>query len=44
MAMECKKEDNIKSCPCTYGCERKGMCCECVRHHREHGGLPACLG
>lgn len=41
--MECKKENNLKDCPCTYpGCSRKGLCCECLRHHRERGELPAC--
>jgi len=25
------KQDNLKNCPCDWpGCERKGMCCECV--------------
>ncbi len=41
--MECQKEKNIENCPCTYpGCSRKGLCCECVKHHREKGALPAC--
>jgi len=40
---ECKKEENLKDCPCTYpGCPRKGMCCECLRHHLESNELPAC--
>jgi hypothetical protein len=39
----CKKEENLKDCPSTYpDCPRKGMCCECVKHHREKGELPAC--
>jgi len=41
--MECKKEENLKNCPCKSDCELKGICCECVKYHREHGGLPACL-
>ncbi|MCX8189882.1 MAG: DUF6485 family protein [Candidatus Diapherotrites archaeon] len=41
--MECKKERNLKNCPCSYqGCSRKGICCECLKHHRENGELPAC--
>ncbi len=42
---ECQnRADNLKSCGCTYpGCVRKGMCCECIRHHRENGELPGCL-
>jgi hypothetical protein len=39
----CKKEENLKECPCTYpGCPHKGVCCECIRYHRENGELPAC--
>lgn len=36
--------NNIE-CPCTKeNCPRHGKCCECVKHHREHGmKLPACL-
>jgi len=40
--MECRKGKNRESCKCTYGCERQGVCCECVRHHRESDELPAC--
>ena len=41
--MECKKDRNGKSCPCTYeGCPRKGICCECLGHHLQHKELPAC--
>ena len=42
--MECKKEENSKDCPCTYsGCDKKGLCCECLKYHWERGELPACL-
>ncbi len=42
--MECKKLENLKNCPCSWpNCERKGICCECVAHHRKKGELPACL-
>ena len=41
--MECKQEQNLKNCPCTYpGCPRKGFCCECIKHHRENKELPGC--
>ena len=41
--MECKQEQNAKNCPCTYpGCSKKGLCCECIKHHRKAGELPAC--
>ena len=38
------KEDNLKDCPCDWrNCERKGICCECVKYHKNNGDLPACL-
>ena len=41
--MECKKDLNKKSCNCTYDpCPRKGICCECIKYHRENNELPAC--
>ncbi len=42
--MECQKEKNLENCTCSYpGCSRKGVCCECIKHHREAGELPACF-
>jgi len=42
--MECRKETNLEDCTCTYpGCPNKGMCCKCIREHRERGELPGCL-
>lgn len=41
--MECQKQENLKNCPCTYpNCPRKGICCECMKYHRDKGQLPAC--
>ncbi|MFH1656197.1 MAG: DUF6485 family protein [Candidatus Nealsonbacteria bacterium] len=41
--MECQKDKNSIDCKCTYlGCPRKGICCECLRHHLESDELPAC--
>jgi hypothetical protein len=41
---ECKVEQNTAQCACTYpGCSRKGICCECIRYHWDHGELPGCL-
>ncbi|MCK4335884.1 MAG: hypothetical protein KAW40_04140 [Candidatus Aenigmarchaeota archaeon] len=41
---ECvNREENLSECTCTYPCDKKGMCCECIRHHREIGELPGCL-
>lgn len=42
--MECKKEQNLERCNCTYeGCPRKGMCCECIQHHLKKDEVPACF-
>jgi hypothetical protein len=42
--MECKKDVNLARCNCTYEpCSRKGICCECIAYHRDHGELPACF-
>jgi len=41
--MECKQEQNKQHCACTYPCSRRGLCCECVAHHRSHGELPGCF-
>jgi len=40
--MECKIKKNIKQCNCTYPCDKKGKCCECIAYHRRLGELPAC--
>lgn len=37
--MGCKKQ---KDCNCSYPCDKKGMCCECIAYHRKRGELPAC--
>ncbi len=43
--VECpNKEKNLKNCNCTYEpCERKGICCECIRYHLRMKELPACF-
>jgi len=41
---ECKQEENLAFCTCTYEpCDRKGLCCECIRYHWQFGELPGCL-
>jgi len=42
---ECvNRERNRKDCPCPHDdCSRRGVCCECLRHHRDYGGSPVCL-
>lgn len=42
--MECKQKENLSRCNCTYpGCDKKGICCECIRYHWRLGELPACF-
>ncbi len=40
--VECKVEENKNDCNCTYPCDKKGMCCECINYHRKRNELPAC--
>jgi len=41
--MECKIDQNIKSCNCSYEpCSRKGTCCDCISYHLKARELPAC--
>jgi hypothetical protein len=40
--MDCKKDQNLKNCNCTYPCAKKGMCCECLHYHLAMRQLPAC--
>jgi len=41
--MECVKEQNLKSCNCSYEpCTRKSICCECISYHLKSRQLPAC--
>jgi hypothetical protein len=42
---ECpRKEENLKTCACTYEpCDRRGICCLCLRYHLSKKELPACV-
>jgi len=41
--MDCNKDLNLQNCNCTYEpCERKGVCCECIRYHLNMRQLPGC--
>ena len=40
--VECKVDENKMNCNCTYPCDKKGMCCECISYHRKRDELPAC--
>jgi len=40
---ECKIEENLKHCTCSFtSCAKRGLCCECIEAHRGNGELPAC--
>jgi hypothetical protein len=41
--MDCNVEKNMEHCNCTYSCEKRGKCCECVRYHLRSGELPGCF-
>ncbi len=37
------KERNLEFCTCTYDCNRRGLCCDCVAYHRDKGEIPGCF-
>ena len=41
--MECYISTNKKNCSCTYNCEKKGKCCECIQYHLRMNELPGCV-
>lgn len=42
--MECKKNENKIDCSCTATtCSTRGVCCDCIRYHREQKEVPGCL-
>jgi hypothetical protein len=45
MKIDCAIIDkNLDRCTCTYvACSRKGICCECIAHHRKKNEIPGCL-
>ena len=42
--MKCENSaKNMEHCNCSYpGCDKKGVCCECLRYHLNMQQLPAC--
>ncbi|MDR1893524.1 MAG: hypothetical protein LBQ61_02370 [Spirochaetales bacterium] len=38
----CTLEKNKSHCPCSFGCGKAGICCECLDYHRSLGELPGC--
>jgi hypothetical protein len=44
MAECANKKKNLGRCSCSYsGCERQGVCCECLQYHWANRELPGCL-
>ena len=41
--IECKVKKNVTMCNCSYPCDRKGICCECLSYHRKNKEVPACF-
>lgn len=41
--MECKQQENLRDCGCTYSsCSRQGICCQCLAYHLKSRQLPGC--
>jgi hypothetical protein len=40
--VECKLKKNKAMCNCSYPCNKKGICCECISYHKSRSELPAC--
>jgi len=40
--MECKQEQNLQHCSCTYSCSKRGLCCDCIAFHLASRELPGC--
>ncbi len=41
--MDCPNQrENMKDCACTYSCDKRGKCCECIRSHLKRRELPGC--
>jgi hypothetical protein len=42
--MDCKQEQNLANCTCTYmACGKRGVCCECIQNHLPKKQLPGCF-
>ncbi|PLX15849.1 MAG: hypothetical protein C0601_11935 [Candidatus Muiribacterium halophilum] len=43
MTINCENlQKNKDKCNCSYPCDKKGNCCDCIHYHRNRGELPAC--
>ena len=44
MAKDCpNKEANLPNCTCTYSCDKRGICCDCVQNHVRSRQIPGCF-
>lgn len=35
---------NLEHCSCSYsGCDKQGLCCQCVAYHRQMRQIPGCF-
>ena len=41
--VECNVTQNKTRCNCSYPCDKKGMCCECLSYHLKRNEVPACF-
>jgi hypothetical protein len=39
---DCNQDERKRSCTCTYDCQRRGKCCECLEYHLSKNQLPGC--
>ena len=37
------KERNLENCTCTYSCNKRGVCCDCVQSHLARREIPGCF-
>ena len=43
MACNCRETKKEKCTCASTNCPRHNNCCECVKYHRENGGIPGCF-
>jgi hypothetical protein len=41
--MECISARSTDHCSCTYPCDKRGNCCQCVQYHHRKGEIPGCF-
>jgi len=44
MKKKCPNLNSNIKCNCSYsGCEKHGLCCQCIQYHRKRNEIPACF-